>query len=151
MLMSEMERFFRPEFINRVDDVIVFKPLNKDNLTHIVELECNKLTKRLADRKMTLVLDQKAKDFLIENGYNPDMGARPLRRAISRYVENPLSESILRGDILEGYTINVTHENESPALKFVNTPGEEEKPAEDTIVEEKASTENHLVFYNSYN
>ena len=141
MLMGEMERFFRPEFINRVDDVIVFKPLNKDNLTHIVELECGKVTKRLSDRKMVLELDQKAKDFLIENGYNPDMGARPLRRAISRYVENPLSESILRGDILEGYTIKVTHEGDEPGLKF-NTEMTEVNSEDDTKLEEaNASSE----------
>ncbi len=141
MLMGEMERFFRPEFINRVDDVIVFKPLNKENLTHIVELECKKITKRLLDRKMELVLDQKAKNFLIENGYNPDMGARPLRRAISRYVENPLSEAILRGDVLEGYRIDVTHEGECPGLKFDYIAGSTAEPKDEPLEQSQANSE----------
>ena len=97
VLMKEIERFFRPEFINRLDDVIVFRPLTKENLVQIVEYETAKLIKRCAEQGWTMELDQAAKDFLIDKGYHPDFGARPLRRAISTYMEDPLSESLLSG------------------------------------------------------
>ncbi|MFM9959572.1 MAG: ATP-dependent Clp protease ATP-binding subunit [Phycisphaerales bacterium] len=97
VLMKEIERFFRPEFINRLDDVIVFRPLTRENLVSIVDYETAKLIKRCAEQGWNLELDQGAKDFLIEKGYNPDFGARPLRRAISTYMEDPLSESLLGG------------------------------------------------------
>src|SRR5690606_7041876 len=98
ILMKEIERFFRPEFINRLDDVIVFRPLTKDDLVQIIEYETAKVSDRLRQQGFVLELDQKAKDFLIEKGYNPDFGARPLRRAIGQYIEDPLSEKLLAGD-----------------------------------------------------
>ncbi len=106
-LLKEVERFFRPEFINRLDDVIVFRPLTKDNLINIVDLEVNKVTGRLQQQGIKLVLDQRAKDFLIEKGYNPDFGARPLRRAVGQYLEDQLSEMLLLGDIKPGTTVTV--------------------------------------------
>ncbi len=98
ILMKEIERYFRPEFINRLDDVIVFRPLTKENLISIVDYETGKLRSRLEDQGWVLELDQASKDFLIEKGYNPDFGARPLRRAISTYMEDPLSEAMLTGE-----------------------------------------------------
>jgi ATP-dependent Clp protease ATP-binding subunit ClpC len=97
VLMKEIERFFRPEFINRLDDVIVFRPLTRDDLTKIVDYEVAKLAKRLAPQGFTLELDQLAKEYLIDKGYNPEYGARPLRRSIGQYVEDPLSEMLLSG------------------------------------------------------
>ena len=97
-LMKEIERYFRPEFIGRLDDVIVFRPLGVEHLKQIIELELNKVTKRLEDRGLSLTLDDEAKEFLIEKGTSADFGARPLRRAIEQYVEDPLSEDILRGN-----------------------------------------------------
>jgi ATP-dependent Clp protease ATP-binding subunit ClpC len=96
-LMKEIERYFRPEFIGRLDDVIVFRPLNVEHLKVIIELELNKVTKRLVDHGLSLELHEDAKEFLIEKGTNADFGARPLRRAIEQFVEDPLSEDILRG------------------------------------------------------
>jgi len=96
-LLREVDRHFRPEFLNRVDDVIVFKPLTKENLQEIVEIEMEEVRSRLADKGISLILSPEAKDFLIERGYEPDFGARPLRRAIENLVEDPLSEEILRG------------------------------------------------------
>ncbi len=90
----------------------------------IVEYELKKVRGRLKDRGMTLELDEKAKDFLIEKGYNPDFGARPLRRAIEQHVEDPLSESILRGEFREGQAIHVTREDGAEALKLSATGGE---------------------------
>ena len=118
---SEIERYFRPEFINRLDDIIVFRPLSRDNLVAIVEYELKKVRQRLAERKITLELEDKAKDFLIEKGYNPDFGARPLRRAIEHFVEDPLSEAILRGEIREGQAARVVRpEGEKvEALKII--------------------------------
>ena len=112
ILMKEIERFFRPEFINRLDDVIVFRPLTKEDLVTIVDYEVNKVAKRLEQQGVTLELDQKAKDFLIEKGYNPDFGARPLRRAIGTYVEDPLSEMMLQGDFKPPCKILVSRKTE---------------------------------------
>ncbi|MCK6477501.1 MAG: ATP-dependent Clp protease ATP-binding subunit, partial [Phycisphaerales bacterium] len=108
ILMKEVERFFRPEFINRLDDIIVFRPLTKEDLTRIVDYEVGKVSKRLTAQGFVLELDQAAKDFLIEKGYNPDYGARPLRRSIGTYVEDPLSEMLLTGDVKSGSKIFVT-------------------------------------------
>ncbi|MBC7833770.1 MAG: ATP-dependent Clp protease ATP-binding subunit, partial [Phycisphaerales bacterium] len=115
ILMKEIERFFRPEFINRLDDVVVFRPLTKEDLTTIVDYEASKVAKRLAAQGITLELDQKAKDFLIEKGYSPDFGARPLRRAIGTYVEDPLSEMMLQGDFKPPTKIVVTRKVEEAA------------------------------------
>ncbi len=98
MLNKEVEKHFRPEFLNRLDDVIVFKPLTREDLTQIVDYEMRKVVERLAEHNLELELTGEAKEFLIEKGYNPDFGARPLRRAIEQYIEDPLSEKILAGD-----------------------------------------------------
>ncbi|NCF38766.1 MAG: AAA domain-containing protein, partial [Planctomycetia bacterium] len=120
-LMSEIEKFFRPEFINRLDEVIVFRPLDRENLTSIIEFELSKVRERLAAKNMTLDLDAAAKDFLIDKGYNPDFGARPLRRALSTYIEDPLAENLLSGEFLEGDSIKVTRKEEQDHLSFEAT------------------------------
>ena len=125
-LMTEIERYFRPEFINRLDDTIVFRPLDKKDLVGIVDFELGKVLERLVERGMSFELDQAAKDFLIDKGYNPDFGARPLRRAIEQYVEDPLSESILRDEFRSGHLIKVSKHEEKDHLTFVA----EDKPAE---------------------
>lgn len=125
-LQSEIERYFRPEFINRLDEIVVFRPLNKDDLHTVVDYELDKVFKRLEERGMELELDRAAKDFLIDKGYNPDFGARPLRRAISKYVEDPLAEGILKDDFHDGQIIKVTREDEKDYLKF---DGEDKPPA----------------------
>ncbi|RYG67615.1 ATP-dependent Clp protease ATP-binding subunit, partial [bacterium] len=108
LLMKEIERFFRPEFIGRLDDVIVFRPLNKTHLTSIIDLELNKVRARLVEQhEIKLELSQEAKDFLIEKGTSADFGARPLRRAIEQYVEDPLSEEILRGNFRGKHIVKV--------------------------------------------
>src|SRR3954462_6092093 len=96
-VMKEVERYFRPEFIGRLDDVIVFRPLNRQHLEKIVEMELKKVTRRLTDHGLAVELTEEAKEFLIDKGTNNDFGARPLRRAIEQHVEDPLSEDILRG------------------------------------------------------
>jgi len=117
-LMGEVEKHFRPEFINRLDDTIVFRPLIKEDLNHIIEFELAKVRERLHTKQMKMELDQPAKDFLIDKGYNPDFGARPLRRALSQYVEDPLSENLLSGEFNPGDTIWVTRDPEKEHLSF---------------------------------
>lgn len=96
-LKEEMTKNFRPEFLNRVDDIIVFRSLNPDDLKHIIDIELSKVSKRLAEKGLELVLTDEAKEFLIKNGTNTEYGARPLRRAIESNLEDPLSEDLLRG------------------------------------------------------
>ncbi|MDA0803704.1 MAG: ATP-dependent Clp protease ATP-binding subunit [Planctomycetota bacterium] len=127
LLLSEAEKFFRPEFINRLDEIIVFRPLIKDDLVQIIEIELGKLRERLAHRKMKLELDQPAKDFLIDKGYNPDFGARPLRRAISQFVEDPLAEALLAEDFLAGDIVRATRRDGEERLHF-----DAERPAPTT-------------------
>ncbi len=117
MLNKEVERHFRPEFINRLDDMIVFHALTKDDLTTIVEYELNKVFKRLIKQGYRLEIEQAAKDFLIEKGYNSEFGARPLRRAIERYIEDTLSENILRGEFKGKNVIKIEVQDEDH-LKF---------------------------------
>ncbi len=97
MIEKEGERHFRPEFLNRLDEVIVFKSLVREDMVTIVDYELRKVRERLVDHGLTLELTDDAKEFLIDKGYDPDYGARPLRRAIAQYIEDPLSEDILRG------------------------------------------------------
>ncbi|HTL52770.1 MAG TPA: ATP-dependent Clp protease ATP-binding subunit [Planctomycetota bacterium] len=99
---SEMEREFRPEFINRLDEVIVFRPLSRDDIAQIVDLEVSHVQKRLGEKGLTLAITDKAKDVLIEKGYNPDFGARPLRRAVERLLEDALTDDILRAKFKDG-------------------------------------------------
>ncbi len=123
-LLQEIQRYFRPEFVNRLDDVIVFRPLTRENLVNIIEYELKKLQKRLAERAMVLKMDDKAKDFLIEKGYNPDFGARPLRRALEQQVEDPLSESILRGEFKPGNVIHGTKDDGAETIRLYVVEGE---------------------------
>ncbi len=98
MLEKEVERHFRPEFLNRIDDTIVFRALTKEDLRTIVDYELAKVFKRLTEHGLKLELTEQGKEFLIDKGYDPEFGARPLRRAIEHYIEDPLSEAILRSE-----------------------------------------------------
>jgi len=95
ILMEEVRREFRPEFLNRLDDIVFFRPLVKEHLVKIIDIELSRMKERLMDRGIRLVLTDGAREFLIEKGFNPEYGARPLRRAISRYIEDPLAEFLL--------------------------------------------------------
>jgi ATP-dependent Clp protease ATP-binding subunit ClpC len=111
-------RFFRPEFLNRVDDSIVFHPLTRADLVQIIDYETGKLAKRLKAQNLDLTLDQSARDFLIEKGYNPDYGARPLRRALGQYIEDALSEMLLSGELHGKHHVTVKHREGEEALFF---------------------------------
>lgn len=122
-LKVSIERYFRPEFLNRLDDIIVFHSLTREDLKRIVEIELAKVRSRLKDRGLELILSDEAKEFIIDKGYNPDYGARPLRRAIENMIEDPLSEDILRGTFQGKDTINVLVDTvgEIKRLKFEPT------------------------------
>src|SRR5438309_4286852 len=107
VLKQVMEGTFRPEFLNRVDDIIVFRSLNKADMKHIIDIELAKVVKRLKEKNLMLVLTEESKDLLIERGYSPEFGARPLRRAIEHLLEDPLSEELLKGGFQGKDTITV--------------------------------------------
>ena len=99
---------FRPEFLNRIDETVIFNKLEKDAIGAIVKLQLDRVQSRLDDRKIKLNFDQSAIDFLCQAGYDPDMGARPVKRAIQNYVENKLAKELLSGNIHEGSVVNIT-------------------------------------------
>ncbi|NJL38956.1 MAG: ATP-dependent chaperone ClpB [Leptolyngbyaceae cyanobacterium SM1_4_3] len=116
-VMEAMRTSFRPEFLNRIDEIIIFHSLKKSELREIVKLQVQRLAKRLSDRKMSLRLSESALDFLAEVGYDPVFGARPLKRAIQRELETQIAKHILRGEFIDGDTIFVDVENERLAFK----------------------------------
>jgi ATP-dependent Clp protease ATP-binding subunit ClpC len=120
-IMDEAKRQFRPEFLNRLDDIIVFRTLTKPDLIEILDLEIKKVEDRLKGRNLKLVLDDKAKDLLVEKGYDPTYGARPMRRSVERFLEDPLAEEILRGNLHDGDPVSVTVEDGKLIFKQ-NTP-----------------------------
>jgi ATP-dependent Clp protease ATP-binding subunit ClpC len=109
-IMGELKKVFRPEFLNRIDDVIVFHKLQKDEIKQIVDLLLLRIRQSMADRELQLELSEDAKDFLVEKGWDPSMGARPLRRAIQRYIEDPLADFVLRSELEAGATVLVEHD-----------------------------------------
>jgi len=119
MLKGTMEQTFRPEFLNRLDDIIVFRSLTKDDMKHIVEIELAKVTKRLKEKGLTLVLSDEAKDLLIDKGYSPEFGARPLKRTIENLIEDPLSEELLRGTYNGKDTISVRMQETDGEKKLI--------------------------------
>ncbi len=134
MLHKEVERHFRPEFLNRLDDVIVLKPLTRDDLQTIVEYELVKVFKRLIEHGLKLELSEQAKEFLIDKGYNPEFGARPLRRAIEHYIEDPLSESLLQGRFKGEKLIKIDVQDEEH-LKFEGFKIEEPAASEQAVTQ----------------
>ena len=115
-IMDSLKEVFRPEFLNRVDEIVPFDPLTKDQLLQIVDLMLKDTSKALAEKDIKMEISDKAKDYILEKGTNIKFGARPLRRAIQRYLEDELSEMILRGNLLDGQTVVIDFENDK--LKF---------------------------------
>jgi ATP-dependent Clp protease ATP-binding subunit ClpC len=106
-IMGELKKVFRPEFLNRIDDVIVFHKLQREEIKQIVELLLTRIRRSMAERELQLDLTDEAKDMLVEKGWDPAMGARPLRRAIQRYIEDPLADFVLRSQLPPGATVIV--------------------------------------------
>ena len=112
-VLEEAKRIFKPEFLNRINDLVVFRPLNREDLLKIVEIEAGKVVKRLAARNIHLEFSPESKTLLIEKGYDEKYGARPLRRAVEHYLEDPLAEALLRGEVKEGEPILVVRNGEN--------------------------------------
>jgi ATP-dependent Clp protease ATP-binding subunit ClpC len=127
-ITEQAKRHFKPEFLNRLDDLIVFHMLEKPDLIRIVDLEIDKVLKRVRDKHIRVELDASAKELLIEEGYDPAYGARPMRRAVERHLEDPFAEHLLRGDIKEGDKVRVARREGERTLKF--SVEEEAPPAE---------------------
>jgi ATP-dependent Clp protease ATP-binding subunit ClpC len=127
-----MKKLFNPEFLNRIDDTIVFRNLDKEDIMQIINIEIKDLYKNLEENKMDLILDQTAKEFLVNKGFDEKFGARPLRRAIQKYVEDPLAEEILRGSFKEGTKIVAKHVEGADDLVFYDESLEVAKPGEET-------------------
>ncbi len=129
-ILEETKRVFKPEFLNRIDDIIVFQTLSKEMLTRIVDLEVAKVIARIKQREITLTLDAPAHELLIEKGYDPAYGARPMRRAVERFLEDPMAEEILRGTFKAGDQIQVTRDGEKLSFKVAGgTPPAKAKKA----------------------
>ena len=117
-ILEQSKKVFKPEFLNRLDDLIVFHMLEKKDLVKIVDLEISKVIDRLKSREIAVKIDNKAKDFLIEDGYDPEYGARPMRRSVEKHLEDPLAEHLLRGDVKDGDFVGVTFDKKENKLKF---------------------------------
>lgn len=116
-ILEDAKKAFRPEFLNRLDDVIVFRSLTKEDLVQILSLEVIKVVDRLKRKSISITLDDKAKEFLLQRGYDPVYGARPMRRAVERYLEDPLAEEILKGHLHDNEPILVTSDGEKLSFK----------------------------------
>jgi ATP-dependent Clp protease ATP-binding subunit ClpC len=134
LLMEEVQSQFRPEFLNRIDEIIVFRSLDRDDLRDIIELQLNEIRERLSSKGLKLELTDSAIEMLIDRGYNPEFGARPLRRALERCLEDPLSEQLLQGKFPPGQILVEAAEDE---LKFTSTPARDDSGDEDKKVTAK--------------
>ena len=110
-VMEVLRNYFKPEFLNRIDDIVVFNQLTKIEIERIIEVQLEKLRKTLAERGIDILLDASALKLLSDEGYDPNFGARPLKRAIQTLIQNPLAVKLLKSEILSGQTVNVSAEN----------------------------------------
>jgi ATP-dependent Clp protease ATP-binding subunit ClpC len=117
-ILDETKRVFKPEFLNRLNDLVIFKPLAREDMIQIVDLELRNVSTRLKERNLTFEFSKECKDFLIDKGYDEKYGARPLRRAVEKYLEDSLAEAILSGEIKPGEVIKVTVDSEAEGLEF---------------------------------
>ena len=116
-VMAELRKTFRPEFLNRIDDTVRFKPLALEEIAKIVDLLLVDLNKRLADRRITVELDKKAKEWVAEKGYDPVYGARPLKRFLQKHLENQLARALISGTVKENSTLTFRVKNDELELK----------------------------------
>jgi ATP-dependent Clp protease ATP-binding subunit ClpA len=117
-LLDELRQTFRPEFLNRVDDIIVFNQLDKQHLSRIIELQLGYVRKLLAEKKIEIEVSEAAKELLVGEGYDEQFGARPLKRAIQRLIQDPLALGILNGDFGEGDVVEVGRDGDKAKVKF---------------------------------
>jgi len=116
-VMSELKKTFNPEFLNRIDETIVFNSLDKESVLKIIDILMEDVRKRLVEKQIDIRITHKAKEFISREGYNPMYGARPLKRAIQKYIENPLSEELLQGQFVEGNSIKIDYGDDELIFK----------------------------------
>jgi len=116
-LKGEPADYFKPEFINRIDEIVRFRPLREEDLAIIVGIQLERLRSRLAERRLSLVVTPEAEQWLAHAGYDPDYGARPLRRVLQRQIEDPLALALLEGKYLEGATVTVDVDDDKIVLR----------------------------------
>ena len=135
-IQNALKKAFSPEFLNRLDDVIVFNSLQREHIHKIIDISLDKLFERIVTLGYKVELTAKAKDFLSEKGYDPQFGARPLNRAIQKYLEDPIAEEILKGDVEEGGTITADFDGKSDQLSFKSKNPKKKSTKLDDIAKE---------------
>jgi ATP-dependent Clp protease ATP-binding subunit ClpB len=134
--MEALRQAFRPEFINRIDDIVLFNPLGQEQLNKIIDLELAKVMRLLAERKVQIELTPAARARLVQDGYDPAYGARPLRRTVQRLVQDPLAMRILDGTVLPGDLVRVDIDPDTDAMRFARVEqkgGQESAPKQETV------------------
>jgi ATP-dependent Clp protease ATP-binding subunit ClpC len=116
-LLEQVKKMFSPEFLNRIDEIIVFRQLTKDDMKKIVDILISEVEERLSEKNMSIELDETGKDLLVEEGFDPEFGARPIKRTIRRLIEDPLSEEILKGNIKNGKRISLVRDGDHIEFK----------------------------------
>ena len=119
ILKKSLGKKFSPEFLNRIDEIVVFNELEKKEIQSIVKIEINKFIKRLAEIDYKIKIDSKAINFIAQKGYNKEFGARPVKRAIQKYIENEIAKRIVNNEVKKNDTINITHKKNDSFLDFV--------------------------------
>lgn len=123
---ESMKTMFSPEFMNRIDDFIIFRKLNKEDIKAIVDIQLKYIQDRMSMHDMTLELSENAKDFIADKGFDEKYGARPLKRSLQKYIEDELADEILKGNLLHGATVKVQKDNKNDKLKFIFVGGEKQ-------------------------
>jgi len=140
--MDEAKKTFKPEFLNRLTEIVIFRPLVKESMRAIVDLELKKVTDRLKDKKLKLKISDEVKEFLIDKGYDSKLGARPLRRAVEKYLEDSLAEEVLSGSLRKNKTIHVLiTDEEEPSLYFSQDESDEKVSVSPSSKEEDKDTD----------
>ncbi|NVK63712.1 MAG: ATP-dependent Clp protease ATP-binding subunit [Flavobacteriales bacterium] len=127
VVQNALRKAFSPEFLNRIDDIIMFKSLSRESIHKIIDIEMDKLVKRIVDLGYSVNVTEAAKDFIVDKGYDEKFGARPLKRAIQKYIEDPLAEQIVQSNLKEGDTINIDYEKDASELKIGIDKGKSKK------------------------
>jgi ATP-dependent Clp protease ATP-binding subunit ClpB len=116
-VLDELRAHFKPEFLNRIDDIVIFHQLSREQIGQIIDVQLERLRAMLGERNIQLVLDDKARELLAREGYDPNYGARPLKRAIQTLIQNPLAVKLLSGEVVPGQTVRVSTKGEEMDLK----------------------------------
>jgi len=129
-VLSELKKTFNPEFLNRIDEVVVFNSLDKESILKIIDILIDDVRKRLSEKGLDLRITKRAKEFIAKEGYNPMYGARPLKRAIQKHIENPLSEELIHGRFVEDNVIQIDCKDDKLVFKELFSHSKEAKKAE---------------------